>query len=267
MSKRAADKGTFPCGIPFNRLGRGPKPLVIFQGLVFENKPQPAMMVRSYAFLGEAYTVYSVVRRPGLPEGCTLSDMGDAYAVMIREEFGGPVDVIGLSTGGSIAQPFAADHPDLVRRLVIHSSAYTLSENARRLQWRVGELAAEGRWREAYTLVVGAVMPQEGLGAAAGRPLGWVAGSLMAALDPPASPADLIATVRAEDSFNFKDRLGQITAPTLVVAGEKDPFYTPELFRETAAGIPGARLILYPGQGHPAGGKQFERDVLDFLQS
>jgi hypothetical protein len=38
------------------------------------------------------------------------------------------------------------------------------------------------------------------------------------------------------------------------------------LFRETAEGIPNARLIVYPGMGHPASGKQFGRDVLAFLE-
>ena len=61
-------------------------------------------------------------------------------------------------------------------------------------------------------------------------------------------------------------RLAQIMAPTLVVAGDKDPFYTEALFRETAEGIPNARLILYKGMGHPAAGKQFSRDVLKFLK-
>jgi hypothetical protein len=30
--------------------------------------------------------------------------------------------------------------------------------------------------------------------------------------------------------------------------------------------MPNARLILYPGMGHPAMGKQFARDVLSFLR-
>jgi len=38
------------------------------------------------------------------------------------------------------------------------------------------------------------------------------------------------------------------------------------LFRESAAGIPNARLILYEKMGHPANGKQFERDVMAFLK-
>jgi hypothetical protein len=50
-----------------------------------------------------------------------------------------------------------------------------------------------------------------------------------------------------------------------VVTGENDPFYMPALFRETAAGIPHTRLILYPRMGHPVMGKQFERDALMFL--
>ena len=97
------------------------------------------------------------------------------------------------------------------------------------------------------------------------QPVVWLAAPLMA-LGAPQDPNDVIVTVEAEDQHNFKDRLAQITAPALIVAGEQDPFYTPALFRETAAGIPHARLCLYPNMGHPAAGKQFERDVLAFLR-
>ena len=118
-----ASAGYFRSGLPYNRFGRGPRPLVIFQGLMFENKPQSGLALGMYNFLREDFTAYSVLRKPGLPPGYTLEDMAGDYATMIRDEFGGPVDVIGISTGGSIVQHFAADHPDLVRRLVIHSSA------------------------------------------------------------------------------------------------------------------------------------------------
>ena len=87
------------------------------------------------------------------------------------------------------------------------------------------------------------------------------------ALHAPQDPSDLVVTVEAEDRHNFRDRLGEIAAPTLVVAGTEDPGYTVELFRETAEGIPNGRLILYEKMGHPASGKQFKRDVLQFLRS
>jgi pimeloyl-ACP methyl ester carboxylesterase len=257
--------GYLQSGLPYNRFGHGSRPLVIFQGLFFENKPQPARMTGMYHFLGEAYTVYAVMRRPGLPQGYTLADIANDYAAMIRQEFGGPVDVIGVSTGGSIAQIFAADHPDLLRKLVLHSAAYSLSDAAKRLQWRLADLAREGRWREANELTIDVVLPPHGIAGARG-PLVALASRIFTALDKPTDPNDLLVTIAAEDVFNFKSRLGEIAAPTLVVAGSEDPFYTPELFRETAAGIPNARLILYEGQGHGPAGKQFARDVLGFLQ-
>jgi pimeloyl-ACP methyl ester carboxylesterase len=258
--------GYFRCGLPYNRLGDGLRPLVVFQGLLFENKPQAGMLVSGYKFLKADYTVYVVLRKPGLSPHYTLKDMADDYARMIEEEFGGPLDVIGVSTGGSIAHHFAAEHPDLVRRLIIHSSAYTLSDSSRRLQLQVGELAAQGKWVEANLLMLKGLVPNKGVMKPFARPLTWLAAQAMGRLGAPEDASDLVITVEAEDKFNFKDRLGEIKAPTLVAAGMEDPFYTPELFRETAAGIPGARLILYPGMGHPASGKQFTRDVLAFLR-
>jgi pimeloyl-ACP methyl ester carboxylesterase len=253
--------GYFRGGLPYNRFGHGPRPLVIFQGLVFEHKPQPGLVSWMYRFLEKDYTAYSVLRKPGLPRGCTLQDMADDYAAMIRDEFGAPVDVIGVSTGGSIAQHFAADHPGLTRRLVIHSSAHTLNAAARAAQLEVGRLAGQRKWRAAWAALLGFMLPPSPLTG----PQVWLASRVMS-LAAPKDPSDLVITVEAEDRFNFQERLAQISAPTLVVAGDRDPFYSPALFRETAAGIPNARLILYPGMGHPAAGNRFRRDVLAFLR-
>jgi len=256
--------GILAGGVPFNRLGSGPRTVVVFQGLQFENKPLARLdllLTRMYRFLERGHTIWVLTRRRGLAPGTSLADMADDYAVAIRDDLGcGQVDVIGVSTGGSIAQYFAADHPDLVRRLVIHSSAHTLTPESRALQMEVAHLASEGRWREAYGVIIGAMAARHRLMRVAARPFGW-----LMARSAPDDPSDLIVTVEAEDVHAFRDRLGEIRAPTLVVAGTADPFYTEALFRETAEGIPNGRLILYPGMGHPAMGKRFARDVLDFL--
>ena len=34
--------GYFRDGMPYNRRGHGPRPLIVFQGLMLENKPQAA---------------------------------------------------------------------------------------------------------------------------------------------------------------------------------------------------------------------------------
>jgi pimeloyl-ACP methyl ester carboxylesterase len=74
----------------------------------------------------------------------------------------------------------------------------------------------------------------------------WLFGNRM---NPP-DPTDLLATIEAEDSFDALPELSRIIAPTLVVAGERDRFYSPDLFRRTAEAIPAARLRMYPGKGH-----------------
>jgi pimeloyl-ACP methyl ester carboxylesterase len=238
---------------------------VVFEGLSFENKPSSGTSFFGYQFLQEAYTIYSVWRKPGLPVGYSMKDMADDYAAMIQEEFGGPVDVIGISTGGSIVQHFAADHPELVRRLVIHSSAHTLSDHAKQQQLLIAKFAAEGRWARAYGVIMDMVFPKDGIKGALLWPVRWTASQLAGLLAAPKDPSDLVITVQAEDKHAFKERLGEISAPTLVIAGENDPFYTTQLFRETAEGIPHARLVLYAEMGHPAAGKQFQKEVADFL--
>ena len=272
MKKVKGTAGYFQSGLPYNQFGHGARNLVIFQGLEFENKPLGGLMLPlfsdmyTFLFMEENYTTTIVTRKPGLPVGYTMRDMSDDYARMIQEEFGGPVDVIGVSTGGSIAQHFAADHSELIRKLIIHSSAYKLSDTARCGAKRIEHLASQRQWRKAYAAFISPMFLQRRDLQPIAGPLIWLV-SLMGGklFGAPENPSDLVITIEAEDKHDFIDRLAQIKAPTLVVAGDEDPFYTEALFRETAEGIPNARLVLYKGMGHPAGGKQFQRDVLMFL--
>ena len=271
MTESQAAAGYFNGGIPYNRFGDGARDLVIASGLTFENKPQTRLAARfatgMYKFLEDDYTIYAVTRKPGMPEDASMKDMSDDYAAMIVEEFGGPVDVIGVSTGGSIVQHLAADHPDVIRRLVIHSSAHRLGDDGKRFLLRLAELARKREWRAAYASMFAFMMPSSGLMKYIARPLAWL-GSLLGRImmGAPEDPSDVVITLEALDKHDFQDRLAEILAPTLIVAGENDPVYTQALFRETAEGIPDSRLILYEGMGHPASGKPFSRDVLTFLK-
>lgn len=253
------NRGYFCSGLPYTTIGNGPKPLVVFEGLTFSHKPQPPVMLKMYSFLCSDYTIYSVLRRPQPPDHYSLDDMAGDYAQMIREEFTAPVDIIGISTGGSVALHFAAHHPTLVRKLVIHSSAHTLNDRAKQLQLEVAIAAEKGKWGEAWRLLIGT-----GFSSPLAKPLVYLLGFFLS-LDHPKNANDLVVTVEAEDNHAFLDHLDEVTCPTLVAGGEDDFFYSPELFRETAQGIPDAKLCLYPHMGHPARGKQFKADVLSFL--
>ena len=51
-------------------------------------------------------------------------------------------------------------------------------------------------------------------------------------------------------SGSRKERLASVTAPTLVIHGTVDPLVPPEGGKDTAASIPGARLLMVKGMGH-----------------
>ena len=254
-------------GLPCLSFGDGP-PLVVFPGGGMSNANptgfQRRVEVRLLAPLARAFTVYRVSRRVGLEPGTTMTDLVNEYAEALEDEFGEPVDVLGISTGGRIALQFAADHPRLVRKLVVAGAAYRLSEHGREFQRRMAEFAAAGARRS----IVQGMAPdvaESRLGRRIAGGLLWLAGPLFIKRDW--DPSDMIATIMAEDAFDLGGRLGEISAPTLVVGGGRDPFHPPELFRETVQGIPDARLILYEGRGH--GGtfadRRFGRDVVAFL--
>jgi pimeloyl-ACP methyl ester carboxylesterase len=64
------------------------------------------------------------------------------------------------------------------------------------------------------------------------------------------------------------DRLGEIRAPTLVMAGRQDFVFPPECQSELAAGIPGARLRLIDRAGHNPHDEQTPEviaTILDFI--
>jgi pimeloyl-ACP methyl ester carboxylesterase len=51
-------------------------------------------------------------------------------------------------------------------------------------------------------------------------------------------------------NWTVMDRIGEIKAPTLVIAGREDFIYPPEHQEELAAGIPNARLVFIDRAGH-----------------
>jgi len=223
------------------------------------------MLRMSTGFLRElrdSYKIYIVSRKPGLPTGYSLGDMSDDYAVMIKNELGGAADIIGVSTGGAIAQHFAMDHPDLVGRLVLVMTGFRLTEEAKELQRQVAELARKGE-RLAAGALLGTAIVRKGI---AKHFFKWFMG-LMGPLLIPADASDGIVEIEAEDSLDLSDSLDRIKAKTLVIGGEEDFFYP---VRETAEKIPDARLVLYPNLGHNAmfvRSRQFGEEIKAFLLS
>ena len=263
MTNEKVTTGYSENGLPYARIDGGPQNLVIFEGLNFNHKPpsglQLWMTTNSYRSFATQFTIYYVGRKLGLPEGYSIKDMADDYAVMVRNELKTPVDVMGLSTGGQIAQQFAVDYPELVRRLVLASTGYRLSESGATAQRKVIHFARQEKWRTAAAVMAGVMV--SGMIRPVLIAFFWLVGKGM--FKSTIGPSDGLVELEAEDRFDFKEHLADIKVPTLVIGGENDQFYP---IAETAAGIPSARLILYKNAGHMASMKRrFNQDVFAFL--
>ena len=266
MAKRRVVTGYSANGLPYACFGNGTRNLVVFEGLDFRHKPPSGIMLRmSTGYLRgltNDYRIYIVSRRPGLPPGYSLGDMSDDYAVMIKNEVGGIADIIGVSTGGAIAQHFAIDHPDLVRRLVLAMTGFRLTAEGKELQMKVADLARKGNRRAACALLSTAII-RRGIAKHVFKWFMWLLGPFSI----PTDPSDGIVEIEAEDRHDLSDHLDRIKADTLVIGGEEDFFYP---VRETARKIPNARLVLYPNLGHNAmfaRSRQFGEEIRTFLLS
>jgi pimeloyl-ACP methyl ester carboxylesterase len=251
------------------RLGNGPQNLVILPGITLENESPSRFAAWTYRLgfgrFARDHTVYVINRRRGLPAGYTTQEMASDYARVLVSEIG-PSHVIGFSTGGSIAQYVAIDHPEVVRSLALIVSASRLSEEGRATCERWHALARETRWQQLRADMASATVSGEKNKRLA-RAFMKVFGGIL--LGAPSDPSNFLTTLEADLGHDATGRLAEISAPTLILGGSEDPFFSEGLLRETAEGIPFATLRVYKGVGHgvPKERKRlYENDVLAFLE-
>lgn len=191
-----------------------------------------------------------LTRRFG-PDQYTLEDMAlDTVGLLDALELDA-AHLVGVSMGGMIAQTVAATRPRRVRSLTSIMST-TGSRRAGQPKPHIlpALLKPAPREREAWVehmlgvlTAIGA--PGDVLDTPEGR--AFLADTHDRDPDVRGTGRQLAAILASGDRTK---RLGTITAPTLVIHGDKDPLITPSGGRATAKAIPGARLMLVPGMGH-----------------
>ena len=196
----------------------------------------------------------------------TMAELATDYAVALRAAFDGPVDVLGVSTGGSIAQQLAVDHPDVVRRLVLVRTPCRLGPPRRGSS--TGSPRAPGPAPRGRRLAVHGLRPRPAAARAAPRRgvarLARAPGSSRAATSPIWRRRS-----RPRTPSTSRHAAAEIRCPTLVVAGAEDRLYSHALFEETNRLIPASRLTLVPGRGHGTVlfDAAYRREAPDFVAS
>lgn len=248
MAGATVEDGVLLDRYPYHRVGDGAPRLLVIPGLGDAFRGEPSRIARflaryRYGAFADERAVWIVSRRRGLPEGYATRDMASDYAAVLDEI--GPADVLGVSMGGLVAQHLAIDYPDLVSRLVLASSASYLGREGREIVRRWREWGREDRAFDVHldTVATSYVGYRRELYGLALRALGGL-------FPRPASATDLTRSCEAFLDHDAHERIREIAAPTLLVAGRLDRFFPEPLVRKTASRVPNASLTLFDGVGH-----------------
>lgn len=247
------------------RFGRGKRILIMLPGLgdglrSVEGAALPlAFMYREF---GKSHTVYVFSRKSCIPQGYTTRDMARDQrkameALGIRQ-----ADVLGVSMGGMIAQHLAADAPDMVRRLLLVATSAqpnpVLTESV--TEWI--SFAERGDYLALLDSNVRRIYTEKYY-----RKNQWAI-PVVEKISRPKSYDHFLIQAQACLTHDAAARLPMIQVPTLVIGGEQDRALGGEASRQIAAGIPRARLWMYPEYGHGLyeEAKNFQDLVLAFLK-
>ena len=264
------ETGYFEDGLPYAKIGNKPKILVNIEALSTEHKPPSGFVLSQFKkdaepFLDD-YTVYRIGRKPNLPEGFFMDKMAEDYANLIQREFNGSVDVMGISTGGQIAHFLAADHPNTVRKLVIISAAFKISEKGEEIERKAADYFQQKKYGKSMAVTMEMVYTP-GIKRTLLQTFIRLMGKFF--FRNIKYPNDFLIEVEADREMNFKDRLSEISAPTLIMSGVDDVAYNVDDVRTTAEGIPNATLKLYENYGHNlavSNRKEVLEEALRFLK-
>jgi pimeloyl-ACP methyl ester carboxylesterase len=176
--------------------------------------------------------------------------------------------VLGHSMGGFIAQEFALHHPERLDRLILVATGFggpnmvpVPLESAQAMMPRPG-LSPEEKIRSAMPLAFSSPHWTEEHPEEFDRIVRW-------RLEYPQPPEAALAQIMAATTFNTEERLGEITAPTLVVTGTEDRVVPPENAQLLAEHLPHAHLDIIEGAGHLVtieAPDRFNEDVITFLR-
>ena len=201
-------------------------------------------------------------RSTGPPASTMTWDTLTADADALREHLGFERwAVLGHSFGGHVALEYALRYPERVSRLVLvdtGADARWSRENSLRVlaersyspakielvrRWFTGEFEAR-EYLPIFWRISSAYMPNHGF---IGMVRELAEGGWRSRIRP---EPFLFAGRSLLPGWSVVDRLGEITAPTLVMAGREDFLFPPECQRELVEGISGAQLALIDEAGH-----------------
>jgi 3-oxoadipate enol-lactonase/4-carboxymuconolactone decarboxylase len=161
-----------------------------------------------------------------------------------RDQYNGPFVYAGDSVGGAVGLQLLLDQPSRVRAAVLLCTGAKIGDPA---LWggRVGQVSISGT----SVMVSGSAERWFGPGFLDRSPT--IVSALLHALQD-TDDRGYMQVCEALAEFDVRDRLAEITAPVLAVAGSADVVTPTDGLREIAGGVRHGRLVELEGVGHLA---------------
>jgi 3-oxoadipate enol-lactonase len=219
------------------------------------------------------------VGRSAKPTGAyTIHEMADDAVGLLDHLKIDRTHVLGLSMGGMIAQELVLRHPDRVRKLVLAATFpepdAASEENRKVIFTQMGGSITDGGEMKIDFTALNPLMFFQHLLPLVFNPtfiqteLPKLMQMFSGALQYGFSMEAIMGQMQAVMGHKTTDRLGTITAPTLVLTGDADRLISPANSAVLARSIPGAELVQIPGGSHGFNiemPERFNQTVLQFL--
>ena len=144
------------------KFGKGEKTFVILPGISVQGVMGSAEQVAlGYETMTEDFTVYVFDPRNELPASYSISEMAEDTAEVFRIIGLDHIYVMGASMGGMVAMEIAANHPELIEKMVLASTAVQMKEEQCQSIDEWIRLAQEGDTQALYLSFGEDIYPQE----------------------------------------------------------------------------------------------------------
>lgn len=231
-------------GFDFFRFGTGNRPLIVLPGLSIKSiLLYKDAVADTLGLFGDDFEVFVFDRFKEYPPVYTIENMARDYIEAFDSMGLKDISIYGISQGGMIALTIAILRPDLVKSMVIGSSAARLPESTKDL---FSELLAAAKDKREQDLI-------EGFGSKVYSKSFYEAykDAIVAAS---ANITDseyerFIISTEKLDEYDVFGKLGSIKCPVLVMAGSEDEIIPKESATEMAEAMK-CELYVFDGYGH-----------------
>jgi pimeloyl-ACP methyl ester carboxylesterase len=237
-------------GLPYVVLGDEPPSVLIVPGVEPEHRLPDGLRLQgvraAFEQIAERRSVVVAWRAERPAADTSLGSIAEDYIDLTRELELTDIAIVGVSTGAPMAIETAARLGPRCDRLALVAGGAFMSREGRDLFERSIGFARAGEWRRLAREQTTAFYP----GFFGATVLAGVAWLFPALYGEPEDAEHYVSLTSVVASADLRSRCEDVSARALIVTGDRDLIYPPDIARQTALLLTDAESVVVPRAGH-----------------